>query len=244
MNEFSAIPTEKILPPADWTSPLATYFIACSPRSGSTFFCSTLHRTNFLGYPDEYFNDVVTRNAGRMDPTILNQCIHAARDGVSPNGICGIKLMIGKMPDILERIILEEWFPEPKWIWLRRRDKLAQAISYDKAQQTNSWSSFQDPEKEPSYSRESISNRIAELEENDEWWTAYSKANSIKFLEVWYEDFILDQPGTINMISHHIGAKRFAALDDAPPRPSYFENISIQGDTVNAEWKRRYLSGK
>jgi LPS sulfotransferase NodH len=55
-----------------------------------------------------------------------------------------------------ERELLEQAFPELRYIWLWREDTLAQAVSFSRALQTREWISPQRPVREPRFDFEHI----------------------------------------------------------------------------------------
>jgi LPS sulfotransferase NodH len=228
--------------PNDWHPPLITYYIATTPRSGSTYFCTLLRKTNFLGYPDEFFNEAITVNAGRLQPTLINQFTHARRDGTTSNGVCGIKIMAEQFADIIGQTILDEWFPIVKWLFLRRRDKLAQAISFDKAEQTGSWSSLEEPKHAPVYSRERIDQKLLKLNEQEAFWKIFFLGKKINSMEIWYEDLLNNIPAALQSIATHIGVQPPHNSDTS--RSTYFDKMSIQRDKINLRWADLYRSGE
>ena len=79
----------------------------------------------------------------------------------TPNGVFGFKLHWHQMPALSSRLLearpeaersatrpvfhlMEERFPGVRFIWLTRRNKVAQAISYYRAAETNVWRVWND----------------------------------------------------------------------------------------------------
>lgn len=141
--------------------PQKTYVICTAPRSGSHLLAEALAITGVAGKPDEYF---IPNKAGKLQNeqgNIANiygkKSLTAFLDlvwslGSTPNGVFGVIFHAGYLPTILDtfrklpayagltdKALLDALFHEPKFIWLRRRDKVRQAISWIKAQQIGIW---------------------------------------------------------------------------------------------------------
>ena len=126
-----------------------SYVVASSYRCGSTYFCSELWRTGVLGAPAEYLNV----GEGRMLRHVMESRLQASSPEdyfvkllacrTSSNGVFGMKAhfhhfepALDWCPSMLERL------SPVTYIYLSRRDKLAQAVSMAKAMQTNGWTSM------------------------------------------------------------------------------------------------------
>src|SRR5258708_34768745 len=77
---------------------------------------------------------------------------HVLAEGTTPNGVFGTKIHSGQFLDFLRRAtgrprllieeraaVVEEWFPNPSYIWLRRRGSVRQALAVAKAGPTPFW---------------------------------------------------------------------------------------------------------
>jgi len=145
------------------TASAFNYLICTAPRTGSTLLAQALSSTNVAGRPNEYFdiyphNDKfwVERLGVASDADYLEKVLRA---GKTANGVFGLKLLWHQSPALLAKLkaarpqevggaeglshpLLEKTLGAPvRYIWLRRRDKLAQAISYYRARHTGLWRS-------------------------------------------------------------------------------------------------------
>ena len=141
-------------------APPRSYVIASTPRTGSTLLCRGLWDTGLVGAPKEYFNPTQLRDwevrlgafpsrlwhfplrgparvfAGRRGWTRERLAAHwqrvrTRRSGA--NGWCGLKLHRHHRELLLAGIELEELLGDLRWIRIRRRDRLAQAVSWSRA---------------------------------------------------------------------------------------------------------------
>ena len=139
--------------------PHTSYLVLATPRSGSYLCCESLINTHLAGYPTEYFGPFQTRTLLRY----LNTSNHAEwlawilREGTTPNGVFGGKLMWQFHEDLIDRMreidgyeklstseVLSTAFPNLHYLWTIRRDKVRQAISYWRALQTCAWIDIKD----------------------------------------------------------------------------------------------------
>jgi len=126
-----------------------SYIIATTVRTGSYLLCEALDYTNVAGRPSETLNlelrPSYSREWGLPSDASLAEYVRALRkQGTSPNGVFGIKIH-GHHIDPLAKEwcflgpaheVLQELFPGARYIYLHRRDRRAQAISFYRATMT------------------------------------------------------------------------------------------------------------
>ena len=114
-----------------------SYAVITTPRSGSTYFCDLLESTKIAGYPLEHLRlatQELSKNCNFNYLRLLNNLIQYR---VTDNGIFGTKLIshflfaLHKTKFDFDQIFLTI----DKFIFLTRRNKLAQAVSLVIAQQ-------------------------------------------------------------------------------------------------------------
>src|SRR4051812_12599233 len=150
--------------------PQISYLLASLPRAGSTHFSHVLWRTGCLGAPLEYLNFQPAGPYGfaAASPKLQHQLWRSVlRRGCSPNGVFGLKafamqleeLNRGNQPllnDVLATVLPAD---RPRRIvYLRRRDRVAQAVSYARATLSGIWRKEQEAsEQQPvEYSQEAL----------------------------------------------------------------------------------------
>lgn len=122
--------------------PLLSYAIITTPRSGSTYFCSLLQSTSMAGFPTEHLRQASATLAlnCRFDYARAMRII--AENRLSRNRVFGTKLIAHFLQNF-EHADFD--FPGfigqsfSKFIYLKRGDRVAQAVSAYLARQTNTW---------------------------------------------------------------------------------------------------------
>src|SRR5262249_16852729 len=128
------------------TPPTTFYVVASTPRSGSTYLCHSLWSTGQMGAPLEYFNyhSHMLQMSAWLRAGGLGQYVSrlvACRP--SPNGLFGFhshwhQFVFVRLAQLLRL------FPHLRFIYIERKDRLAQAVSYAKALQARQWASWQE----------------------------------------------------------------------------------------------------
>ena len=233
--------------------PAISYIIASTQRSGTHLLCSILRSTGIAGSPDEFFlskpgetwekRSGVSSRDGYIERVL--------QDNTGDNGVFGAVVMwsyFERMVQMLQEIrdynrftaaeLIAERFNRPKYIWMRRRNLVEQAVSWAIACQTGVWAqrvgTTPRPNAAPKFDFKVIDewcNRIAAHEAN---WANYFRENQIEPLVLYYEDVVA---------CHRTAAERvlqFLAL----PLPHRMEipapAIEKQANEISAQWAASY----
>ena len=139
-----------------------SYIICTSPRSGSTLLCKLLASTGVAGKPDSHFHEPSLERwldyyDLRPDPAVskkqrLSMIFAAAiSEGSADTGIFGLRLQRHSFAFFMKQLAVlhpesdgeygrfQAAFGRTLFVHLTRTDKVAQAVSYVKAQQTGLW---------------------------------------------------------------------------------------------------------
>lgn len=236
----SATKKKRFVPPADWVAPEKTIAVVGGARSGSTLLCSLMAQTQRLGMPDEFFKKKPFRSweIAKKSDTIELRCRLALSNGTSPNGVCGIKLFAHHVDRIQNDVSLFEWFPNPSFVWIHRRDLLGQAISSAIARQTGRYREFYaDKGIVPEYSVNEINDLIEWSALEEARWREYFARTGITPHELCYEDLVKQPQEEIRKLSDFIGIP--VDLERVDPGKS---PVTVQRSNINAEWRERFLS--
>jgi len=226
-------------PPADWRVPWRTIIVATVERSGSNFLCDLMTQTDRLGKPEEYFSPYVLRRwfAGR-GAHAADSCHLVLEAGTTNNAVASFKLFPFHFQLLQGEINLSEWFGAPRWVWLRRRDLLAQAISLSIAAQAKSWH-HQDPEQStPVYDARDIDRKLSRLSKHVAMWETYFARTGISPLEIWYEVVTADPRAAVE----RIGAFADIHLTDVTVTAGL--RVKKQRSELNREWRQRFLADR
>ena len=177
------------------------YFVCTTERSGSNMFCSYLFNTGYMGRPLAYlFNPVVWRHIGMTvkplkelsDAAFLERYTLAERKTRSPNGVWGMKVFPHHREMFHRFLQLRSTsFHKYKWIWLRRRNTIRQAISKVMAMHTRQYhvSSADEPITfAPSLSPYDIIGYLAKQVVLDHVWECFFAQHNLSPHIVFYED--------------------------------------------------------
>jgi len=245
--------SSRSLPPVTTRS----YLICSTPRTGSYLLCDALTATGVAGRPTEYLMPSYRDHRMAQWGTATYSEYHeqVLVDGTTPNGVFGAKIHSGQFGDLLRqatgrpRLSMEEWsavieglFPCPRYIWLRRRDHVGQAVSWAKACQTRIWWDTDTPPApmvapEPGALRfdfQFIERAMYSLTDWDGVWRTYFDATGIEPIVVWYEDMVADRQGTIAVLLSRLGLGQRANVHPGEPR------FRRQSDDTSSAWADRF----
>jgi LPS sulfotransferase NodH len=155
----------------------------------------------------------------------------------SKNGVFGIKEHFHHFEAFLKGYpeLLDVLAPVT-YIYISRRDKVAQAVSMAKALQTNWWSSRMEEGPKPplQYDRELIEKCLKEVALQDAGWLKWFEAQAIAPFELTYEDLIADTDGAVGSIVELLGVENDERVAvTVPPAKK-------QSDETNQEWIERF----
>jgi len=163
------------------------------------------------------------------------------------NGVFGAKVMwpymaglvdgLSTIPRERERLtpyeLLEETFPSLRYVWLRRMDKVRQAVSLWRAVQTWHWRAdhtHQAPCVPLVYSFEAIDHLRRRLIASDRAWETYFEGTGATPLTLTYEDFVKEKHETVTGLLRHVGV--------AYPPHAYYDapRTARQADEISEQW--------
>lgn len=170
------------------------------------------------------------------------------------NGVFGAKLMWGHLDHFIDNFrglpqygglsvpnLLSTAFPNLQYIWVRRREKLRQAVSLWKAIQTWTWKAGEAPTgelshlaREPLFHYEAIDHLLQQLIAHDTAWQQYFEVCGIEPYTVVYEEWTLDPQRTVLDILQYLHIPIPKNLVVAEP------NMQRQADELSEEWVQRY----
>ncbi len=171
--------------------------------------------------------------------------------GTTANGVFGAKLMWNQLPDVEQHAaalpefagvtgseLLERLFDHPRYVWMRRRDKVRQAISLWRALQTRTWR-LEHPDGNGEapvlrYSFDGIEHLRRRLQADDEAWGHHFLRHAIDPLELIYEVDVTPNPASaVASVHRYIGV----------PLPHGWvpaARTARQSDQLSDEWHAAY----
>ena len=217
-------------------TPRRSYLICSVQRAGSWLLCHALQDTG-LGVPAEYFHrgDEEFWRA-RWGVTGEEGFLQALRERpATGNAVWGSKMMWNYFGDALARLrawprlglapgaadpeVLAAAFPGLRYVWLRRDDKLRQAISWWRAGASGQYAlaDGEQPAPPPPFDRDAIGRLVRFAEQCEDGWRGWFAAHSIVPFEIVYEDMA----GGLTEVVHELAAFLGVALPPGlgPIRP-------------------------
>ena len=230
--------------------PEKVYVLASVPRSGSTYLSHLLWRTGCLGAPLEYLNFLpagpygFASNSPDNQVEIWESVLHRR---TSPNGVFGIKcfpmliaLLFRSNPQLYARATAMLMPPDrsARVVRLRRRDRIAHAISYARAIRSGVWRQEQEPPEGISveYSRAAVDDAVDELERAESGWDPLFDNLEVEPLTLWHED-VVDRPDdAVTKVADFLNVRIDPSLAVEVPR------VRKQAQSDSRLWAERYRS--
>ncbi|MEM9632719.1 MAG: Stf0 family sulfotransferase [Pseudomonadota bacterium] len=238
--------------------------ICTSPRSGSTLLCKLLAATGRAGNPNSHFHEPsldkwlksyeLSAEEFSSDLERLQAIFHAARErGTNGTGVFGLRIQrrsfdffsrqLGVLHPGLptDRDRFEAVFGKTLFIHLTRKDKIAQAVSFEIASQSGLWHRAADGSElerlsepqEPVYDAERIASHFRQMNAYEEEWLRWFSAERIDPLRMTYDELSLDPEAALIRVFDALGIENEAARGIAPP-------VAKLSDETNREWIDRF----
>ncbi|HEY6205200.1 MAG TPA: Stf0 family sulfotransferase [Chthoniobacterales bacterium] len=237
--------------------PAISYIICSVQRSGTHLLSSILRGTGVAGRPGEYLvcKRTETWEQKWNSPSRIAYIERVRRQGTTANGVFGLIMMwtyferaIGMLREIpayqhlSPEQVLPTVFSQPKYIWLRRRDRLEQAISWAIASQTKVWSQkpgeAPQPDAAPRFDFEAIDQHYNHITDDEQNWADYFGKNKLQPLVLFYEDVTASHRATAERVLEFLGVPIPKSLE--VPAPA----VEKQASTMSEDWAARYLELK
>lgn len=244
----------------------SSYVICTAPRSGSTLLCRMLAATGVAGKPASYFygtslqgwlDDLgVVLSETASEPSKVEAAFQSAiskgRDGTP---LFGLRLQAHSRDFFLSRLAMlypgaatdaerfQLAFGPTLFVHLTRPDKIGQAVSYTKAQQTGLWHMASDgselernaPPREPIYDAAGLRDCFGMLTRYDQEWNDWFARQAIEPLRLSYDDLSVNPSSVLGRVLEKLGLDPQAAAGVAP-------DVRKLADDVSADWARRLRS--
>ncbi len=167
--------------------------------------------------------------------------------GSTSNGVFGAKIMWSYFDDFIcglrqiptykekpVRDLLSSVFPNLHYIWVTRRDKVQQAISFWQAFQRRTWQSNGSVPRKLVFNFEVIDHLLQQIMADELDWLRYFDVCGIEPYTVVYEDLVETYEGTVRNVLKHL---QIAIPENRVLTKRWVER---QTDAVAEEWGRRY----
>ena len=244
--------------------PPVPYVVCTAPRTGSSLLCQSLMGTGVAGFPHEFFdihdhNEAFVRRQLSIDR--LDRYLHKVLvGGTTPNGVFGVKLHWHQFPSLLHKLslargepalastvevaalpaLMEQAFGDVRYVWLRRRNPVAQAISYYRASNSGVWRVPRSDETPapppPGFDPVELTRFHGLVRQFDRGWGDFFASCRKEPLILHYEDFVPRYEESVRSVL------RFIGVDDPAIRVPV-QSYRRQADDVSAAWEAMLRAG-
>ena len=145
--------------------------------------------------------------------------------------------------DVSDADLLEHIYPGIKFIYLYREDHIKQAISMEKARQTDQWNSFQRVQNfDPEYKFGKIAQEVIWRLDSVCKWKEIFERYGIEPLRVKYEDFCKAPRKWLLRIKRYLGIRNATPITEEAIRKHMEDEKAPQrqSDDTNTEWEKRF----
>ena len=241
-----------------------SYIICATPRSGSTLLCDLLADTGVAGRPDSFFRrqsipwwahhlNLSVAEWGDEHEFDRSYLTAVQQQGSGGTQVFGMRLMWESVGALSKRLELHypglpsdsarfrTAFGPPFYVHLSREDKIAQAVSLLKAEQTGLWHVAADgterervkPGQAPVYDAQGLSEQVAELEGHDAAWASWFARQKIQPVRITYEALSTEPLTTLAIVLTALGQDPTIA-GTVEPRTAKL------ADSESREWAARF----
>ena len=204
--------------------PAFRYLICSSPRVGSTWFADLLTQSHCAGAPAEYLNPKVLKwgaqSQGPQNFNIWSFLSDVEKRRTSPNGVFGVKVHLAEtlsaIPERARETFTSRFLAHfDRVIFIKRRDKIYQAISAYRAfrQQTFNVRSEAEREAFKQRAREmpvcpyELTQSLAMVVRQEKAWANALKKNKTEHTIIYYEDLLGTTLEEMARIFEYIGVE-------------------------------------
>lgn len=244
----------------------STYIICSTMRSGSTLLCDLIANTKLAGQPQEFFLPQWEKKS-QFDSTNYPEYLQKTMElFASPNGVSGVKLMWCNFEEVIQRLrettestsksdleLLKDVFPDLKFIFISRRNKVRQAISLARSVKTKQWNKYQDstnPGKISFNRYGNISNLqknpypyispgtlevyLSQIEKDERAWFQFFARNNIEPRIMIYEELYLNRSKNILDVLKFL---KIPIIDDLKLNSSLKKQADFYSNLVVIQYK-------
>ena len=236
-----------------------SYLICATPRTGSSLLCGMLDSTGVAGHPESWFRRQDEQEfadrwgiAGPSNGTFdyAGDFRAASAAGSTANGLFAARIMWGTMDEVTAHLaaaypghagsaagLLSAAFGRTRFVYLRRGDVVAQAVSLLRAEQTGVWFETADerrePTAEPGFDFGQVRDLVRQIDNENAAWEEWFTAEGIRPHRVLYEELDDDPVGVAS------GVLGFLGLGLPSGREITVRHKRL-ADELNARWVESY----
>jgi len=212
--------------------------------------CELLASTELAGAPQEYGIESDDKTWRKFSGFSKHEdYFWSFLDTITVNQVCGIKLMWAQFEGLANdlvryahvkqndrRTVVEDFFPNTRYIRIYREDRVRQAISLIRAQQTGFWNSMLLERSSATYNRLAILKSMRSIADDDRHWQCFlAGVPEEKVFSIKYEDLIVDLRAAQKSVLSWLGLP-FENVGFCEPR------LRKQANAATEEWVSLFTS--
>ena len=231
----------------------STILIAATHRSGSYLACDWLSQLGGIPFAEEYFNFnlLAARQELRLADDLSRlgvlECLMGHHRAAAKRFM--VKAMWPAFESLFTQIAADsevqvgdplgnalDILGDVQILFVRRRNKAKQAVSFEKAKQQGVWRSDKRDEALDDtlvYSYPRILNCWNQVHEDEAGWLQFLQERKLPYFEIWYEDMVADPMGVVGHALRFLGVE----LNPDVVIQSRYQKLS---SGLNAEWLERF----
>lgn len=243
-----------------FVTPTRSIFLCATPRSGSTLLCSLLNSSGVAGHFQSWFRRQ-DRSDYADDWNVVDRGFRAylnasIRSGQGKGKTFACRLMAESHGELLadlraefgqapDRDLLKQAFGQIDFVFLERRDKVAQAVSRLLAETSGLWHRSADGsvleandtwlEATPEYDFDAIRAFHAEAEIETRYWQSWFQSQGISPITVLYEDLASRAVPEATRVLSELNLKPASPLSAGTAKLA---------DTRNRSWIAKYTADR
>lgn len=238
--------------------PPRCYVVCAIPRCGSNLLTDGLHATRRAGRPKQFFlPKSEPEYAANLRLDLSRGFAAYVRDIIrltaTSNEIFGFKLMSWYLDEFLARLratgefggtdtadvdLLRNAFPRLQFVYVIRRNKLRQALSKARAEQTGLWKIQEGKEiqQQPRFDPDLIERCLKDGELQECAWQNFFERSGVEPIRVEYETLCEKYEATIRAVLDYLGVSLARGYRIGSP-------VTVrQSDELSRAWEERFLA--
>lgn len=195
-------------------------FVCFTNRSGSNLLTDIVHQAGCgVQIAAEDFNSSeVLQTARDQGCSSFDEYLAFVIKRTTRNATCFLKIGASQLLWLSNRGFIADFMPNSRYIFVRRRDKIAQAVSLYILNNTGQYlrSAGKRPHSRPNFDRDAIAQELMWIVDNEKLFAYFFALHDLPFLEVWYEDLVHSPRDCLVEIARHCGlaARSWLNLDN------------------------------
>ncbi|MBO6635495.1 Stf0 family sulfotransferase [Parvibaculum sp.] len=212
-------------------------FLCFTNRSGSNFVANCLVSTGNFDAISECFNAPIVINQSRKlgFTSFPEYCAAVKRKMAGQGGAFAAKVSWNQLFFLRRLGLLDSIFEDPRYVLIRRRDLVAQAVSKSIAVQTRRFkSSHPDKGIEPKYDFRDIAGTIRSITTSNGIFMEFFAVTGAPYFEIVYEDFVADPAAHTERLCRWLSLPATAMNDEKI-------GLRVQRNELNEAFQRRFV---